>query len=523
MKAAEIVNSVAKCVQSIDGGQSINRRFDDQLNMVEKYKLATQLAGSCRQIGYDADIGYQTLLYENDKEIRKLFVFLIERLPKEEASDLDTIVSSDTGSLEQRFAKIPVNLNPNTIDTNQIDDDCERVVFDPFVDHDLFTDRNLNSNKPSALKHFLTDHYRPPLHDIAWLIRWNGYRCRKERESHLISVEDQSLEVKVMSAIKLSESPMSSPMRRVLRNKRPDADSKTQQSKGQASIADHEQEDQLVLTLQQEVDELEQQLAKQNAMLEQLQLQSQQSQAKLADREDELAMKTRELQLLQKNTKDDQQLGEEIVAMKEEIGHMKQKWRSMHEQFDERMQQSRQEQQERLKQSSLAREELETLKRTITERKQQMSQCERTHQQLTNQIAPQSTAKRAYFVKRILDINQSVRKQSIEANRTLLDIQKLQKDISNLLGRVQRTYTMTDELLYRVRPNNQSPSFNSFCSYTSLLVYFIQLKGSETERFGSSLLQNVRLRQQHLRSFAGRDRKLWTSKARQLAAGRTSK
>ena len=36
-----------------------------------------------QEVGYRGEIGYQTFLYSNEAEIRKLFMFLVENLPKE--------------------------------------------------------------------------------------------------------------------------------------------------------------------------------------------------------------------------------------------------------------------------------------------------------------------------------------------------------------------------------------------------------------------------------------------------------
>ena len=45
--------------------------------------LVLFLNGSRQEVGYRGEIGYQTFLYSNEAEIRKLFMFLVENLPKE--------------------------------------------------------------------------------------------------------------------------------------------------------------------------------------------------------------------------------------------------------------------------------------------------------------------------------------------------------------------------------------------------------------------------------------------------------
>ena len=42
-----------------------------------------------QNLGYKGEIGYQTFLYSNEADIRKVLMFVVEKLPK------DTTVSSD--------------------------------------------------------------------------------------------------------------------------------------------------------------------------------------------------------------------------------------------------------------------------------------------------------------------------------------------------------------------------------------------------------------------------------------------
>jgi len=40
-------------------------------------------------LGYRGDIGYHTFLYSNDVELRRVFMFLVDRLPKEHSDASD--------------------------------------------------------------------------------------------------------------------------------------------------------------------------------------------------------------------------------------------------------------------------------------------------------------------------------------------------------------------------------------------------------------------------------------------------
>jgi hypothetical protein len=41
-----------------------------------------------QNLGYSGDIGYQTFLYSSEIDIRRVFVFLIEKLPKESGKSI---------------------------------------------------------------------------------------------------------------------------------------------------------------------------------------------------------------------------------------------------------------------------------------------------------------------------------------------------------------------------------------------------------------------------------------------------
>jgi hypothetical protein len=45
------------------------------------FRLCSELAQIILQMGYTEDLGYQSFLYPNPVEVKKLFLFLIERLP----------------------------------------------------------------------------------------------------------------------------------------------------------------------------------------------------------------------------------------------------------------------------------------------------------------------------------------------------------------------------------------------------------------------------------------------------------
>lgn len=54
-----------------------------------KFRICTKYANLCLSFGYKNELGYQTLLYPNETESRKLLMFLVDKLNKENLSSND--------------------------------------------------------------------------------------------------------------------------------------------------------------------------------------------------------------------------------------------------------------------------------------------------------------------------------------------------------------------------------------------------------------------------------------------------
>lgn len=57
---------------------------------------------------------------------------------------------------------------------------------------------------------------------------------------------------------------------------------------------------------------------------------------------------------------------------------------------------------------------------------------------------------RSAYTKRILEIIGNIKKQNDEIQNILKDTKEVQKEINNLNGQVDRSFTLSDELIFRV-------------------------------------------------------------------------
>ncbi|KAL5460593.1 hypothetical protein EMCRGX_G034048 [Ephydatia muelleri] len=81
---------VEACVRCL---KIINPDFDGTTVLPEamsaRYRMCSTLANACQSLGYQGEIGYQTFLYSSTKEWRKLLMFVLEKLPKENIQSPD--------------------------------------------------------------------------------------------------------------------------------------------------------------------------------------------------------------------------------------------------------------------------------------------------------------------------------------------------------------------------------------------------------------------------------------------------
>ncbi|EDV52025.1 coiled-coil domain-containing protein 22 homolog [Drosophila erecta] len=96
----QVVRAVSGCLAEIRPDLQLPRTLPGGA-MAQRFGVASSLAQGCKDSGYRGDIGYQTFLYPNAVELRRLLMFLIEQLPRERQSAEDGASKSQTLSHRQ--------------------------------------------------------------------------------------------------------------------------------------------------------------------------------------------------------------------------------------------------------------------------------------------------------------------------------------------------------------------------------------------------------------------------------------
>uniref|UniRef100_A0A4W3J060 Coiled-coil domain-containing protein 22 n=1 Tax=Callorhinchus milii TaxID=7868 RepID=A0A4W3J060_CALMI len=84
-----IVECVVRCLRILNPalGNGVSHLLPP--GMSARFRIGMCLAQACQELGYQGEIGYQTFLYSNEPEIRRLLMFLVEKLPRDSADTAD--------------------------------------------------------------------------------------------------------------------------------------------------------------------------------------------------------------------------------------------------------------------------------------------------------------------------------------------------------------------------------------------------------------------------------------------------
>jgi len=122
-----------------------------------------------------------------------------------------------------------------------------------------------------------------------------------------------------------------------------------------------------------------------------------------------------------------------------------QKYRELKEQSKNRQS----EVETRIEQIRVLREKMKSVTDDTRDKEEMLKQLVSEYESLSKDV------NRSSYTKRILDIVASIKKQREQIAKILLDTKTLQKDINFLTGKLDRTFTVTDELIFKDAKKNE--------------------------------------------------------------------
>ncbi|XP_052795747.1 coiled-coil domain-containing protein 22 homolog [Mya arenaria] len=506
--------------------------------MSAKFRMGTTLASHLQDLGYRGDLGYQTFLYSNEADIRKIFMFLVDKLPKEAVEATEETLGSGvllqrsiSGMLARQLSSpwVPPYLKQRGVTWRgkppmwQREGTCCMHHY-----HAVYIDvpegsADLTKKIPKAIKSYQQNSLPfitcQPLHhgdtvpsvleantmDVTaqheWEAEWNSaglasrltqqeYRERKRQRIHK-KITDQLRQDRQRSGAG-AESGLSNDLQQVIASisGRGSSQAKTKGSRFthtekllfakdddkamsevqvQAPAGKTEEEKQQ--EREDEVGRLREELNSLSAGLEKLELEvrkfaasKQQMDEEIAnqarsntDKEEGYKVKKRTLDLLPDAENNIAKLQTVVDSSAQRLVTLASQWEKHRGPLIEDYRNLKD---MASKTESEAQRKLEEIKEF--RRKLKLVQEEaRGKDELTKQLGSEfermtKDVNRSAYTKRIMEIVANIKKQKMEIDKVLVDTRSVQKEINQLSGKLDRQFTVTDELIFRDAKKDES-------------------------------------------------------------------
>ncbi|XP_052888159.1 coiled-coil domain-containing protein 22 homolog [Anopheles moucheti] len=421
-----LVRTVSKCLLLIDPSLDLPHTLPP--GMAQRFTVTARLAEACSTVGYRRDIGYQTFLYPNVAEVRRVFMFLIEQLPKDttDASDpeapFDRVTDLENRILESMRQQLrgswrtdpsPLDLRnsslgwPNRSRTNI-----------PFV---------TQSDVTAEIKEY-------------WLRRsgfWEEDKDEVDRQlpEAAISAEESILKLQAYYAEHKSKSPL------------------TEELEQQELPSSFDQLD----TLQQEIAKIN--TAIEETKREQRDLQSKREVAGQSGKaletvteklKEEKKIKERTHILLENPEVNVAKLESIIAAAGEKMKKLQSQWESHRAPLMATLQEHQAKNSDHVSKSQKVVDQIESARHKSEEVIVDLQTKSALHARLVQEYERMGkTVSRTAYTSRILEIVGNIRKQKTDIDKILHDTRSLQKEINSITGQLDRQFTVTDDLIFR--------------------------------------------------------------------------
>ncbi|XP_048149121.1 LOW QUALITY PROTEIN: coiled-coil domain-containing protein 22 [Corvus hawaiiensis] len=486
-----------------------------------RFRLASDLAAACQELGFGGDVGYQTFLYSSEHDTRRLLLFLVEKLPRDEGERGAEPPGKSGALLRAIGAQIREQLGtpwvPPVCRTARLQRLQGTSHLQPFAACPLVLPQSggspelqeyfggaappvpaqppLSSQTPPALLEThtaqLSAHHDweaewggpglasrlppqeylgrkrlrarlraleplrqacppcpqgpspgPPL-DPAWLQEAFGAGgaggalpkgSRFTRTQHLTHEQDPQVLLQQLQAAAETLQPP----------KGPEEEPGSRQASEEAAL------EETLARLEAEIEGCRGEIRAAQLSLTQAEAEVQQGRRALGGREDALRVKARALELLPDAQNNMAKLQLVVESSSRRIVSLAGQWERHRGPLLAEFRHLRALRDSAQRESSRRLAETQALLQRSRAAAEEARRKETLHAQLVAELeALPRDVSRAVYTQRILEIVGNIRKQKEEIGKILEDTRALQKEINALVGKLERTFSVTDELLFK--------------------------------------------------------------------------
>ncbi|CAK9811512.1 Coiled-coil domain-containing protein 22 [Anthophora plagiata] len=467
-----VVEATIKCLDIIRSGLGLSTVSTGlPMNMAARFRLGATLAQACSDLGYKGDIGYQTFLYSSEADLRKVFMFLIEKLPKESDKPLSEPVSNvalleksiasaisqglsapwlphfchTKGFRNKGRARVPyrsINLEVPKLQE-------EAAEYQDYCIHYLQSVPEQVQNQSSVLPSLIsynarTLHSHPMsiLDQINWL---NKQYCNKIAE---VNTSGDN----VLNRVSIKDTILASSESQIKNNGTREAKLVEEKILHKVEKQDLQVERIKVECerLRNDIEEVQDTIKTLTTSVTQATINYQNEERELTINEEQKKIKARIYDLFQDGGENIKKLEAAIEATTNKLINLGNQWEKHRVPLIQKYRQEREKHSTKASASQKKLDEIKLLKEKERELQEECRNKDQQYSQLVTEVQklPKEVNRSAY-TQRILEIINNIRKQRDEINKVLADTREIQKDINTLTGRLERSFTVVDELIFR--------------------------------------------------------------------------
>ncbi|KXJ77766.1 coiled-coil domain-containing protein 22 homolog [Aedes albopictus] len=463
-----LVRIVSKCISLIDPSLELPRALPP--GMAQRFTTTASLAEACRTIGYRRDIGYQTFLYSNVAEVRRVLMFLVEKLPKEAADKgpgsgqpVDSATELENRILSSLHSQLQAPWMPEFCQVGRPEglasgsgETPAQIAFRRFVPRKISVPFVTQGDVAAEVKEFWSRRNLDCLDEgslVPSLIAANDGAIKSNATGAIDEVDRQTtaflpVNDKLLKYYSNSETKHRKTMEPSGTAEKIVMDNVTVESKPGKTPLETLQEE--IEALQQEIEQSSQEGVQLESNRREIDETMEVQRKTVIKLKEEKKIKERTHILLEDPEVNVKKLEVIIAAGGERMKKLQDQWDVHRIPLVETLDAYRLKNSDKLSKSQQVLDQIESTRQKCEEVVIDLQTKGAMYARLQKEFEKlNKTVSRTAYTSRILEIIGNIRKQKNGIDQILQDTRSLQKEINNITGQLDRQFTVTDDLIFR--------------------------------------------------------------------------
>ncbi|CAK8697465.1 unnamed protein product [Clavelina lepadiformis] len=521
----DVIEASVKCIRTINPDFKMSHIMPP--GMSARFRVGSAIAQACQNVGYRDSIGYETFLYSSESDIRKIFMFLVEKLPRKEGVKEDEVEA--TSVLKRRIGQvlreqcgtlwmpayckedqksvqfITENVHvPAFSKKNKIDADKTLFIYEQISHHDRLVPSilELNANglaqssavliqKEVSGKKVLKESFQwkqrclvpddlslsSSFDEVIQVVSGQSKQSKQSRFAHAKKLQFTSTEPTFQNVSAVRPSVPKKP-KHLSRERTNDNATKLESSTllpeemaTTREIVEEQVEDGKEITVETEEERFEREenelkevisqadqqqesnrdeIRNVEAKIKQMKLEIGELDSTIDEEKQQINLKEKTVHLLPNAEENIEKLKALVEKNSQRLIGLGKLWEERRVPLIEEIRELKQRGSASQVDTESKLEEIKTLRKRMKEASEETKKKEQLMKQLTTELeSMKRDVSRQSYTKRILEIVSSIHKQQLQIQRVIADTRAVQKQINQMRGRIDRTFTAADEIIFK--------------------------------------------------------------------------